>query len=156
MPSLLFANITQKIYKSKKPSFSSLVHFYWIYLVYCKYFVRDYLGKQFLVHNSTQSPSNFKFYEIFYILKAFFQLLIKIWYKPVALKFKTYQFHVSTILDISYRSNFAFSKLSTLLIGSFVTFLELTFWAKMSTFQETWIIVWSVDVRRKVFRQFWP
>ena len=115
-------------------NFSCLIKFYWISLFCSKYFVQDYLSKQSFGFNSSQSPSNLNFFDIFIlcIIKR-----ISIILKQNIKQVKGVTLPNLMVLCKQYFSylvqiKIGFRKLWSLLIGSFLT--ELTFLNQMGIF----------------------
>ena len=116
-----------------------LLDFFPFFLISC-----PVLSEQiFFGHNSAQSPPNFNF-SIFFMTSKLFSLFNKnikqLWL--ILLK---------QLLHIWLRSKFHVRKPSTFLIGSFV--IELSFLSQLNTFPEIWIIIKSVENKRKIFGQ---
>ena len=134
-------------------NFSCLIKFYWISLFCSKYFVQDYLSKQSFGFNSSQSPSNLNFFDIFIlciikrisiILKQNIKQVKGVTLPNLMVLCKQY---FSYLVQIKIGSR----KLWSLLIGSFLT--ELTFLNQMGIFSRNLNHHWRCREQKENFQK---
>ena len=106
---------------------TKVVSFYSISLLCSKYFLRDCASKQNFDHNWTQFTPNFNVLTFSY-LQSFFYVFVKNIKQFICPKVLIEWFCVKTIVHVWFKCKFDFTKLSTLLVGRFLT--ELTFFRK--------------------------
>ena len=121
-------------------NFSCFVKFYWICDFCSKYFAQDCLSKQIFFWH-------FVYYQR--ISPTFIENIKQV----SCVKISKLTVFVKSILHIQFRWKIDSRKLSLTLIGSFLT--EPTFLNQMSLFLAIQKITWSLESKKKIFRQSW-